>query len=194
MRPTTGASDVVLDANVLVRLVVPGDYEQQAETLWNQLISSGQLCAVPSFCPAEVISSLRQMGRAGSITPEREEQALEEFLMDIRPVLITLDTQELIRATWQIARDLNERHTYDSVYLAVARAFELEFWTADQQLLRRLNGRFPEARFLGDYPLAPSRPEPAYGSSHCPSLLISSISSSTPRSAETIFFTISRPR
>jgi hypothetical protein len=34
----------------------------------------------------------------------------------------------------------------------------MEFWTADQQLLRRLAGRFPEARFLGDYPLAPPTP------------------------------------
>jgi predicted nucleic acid-binding protein len=52
-----------------------------------------------------------------------------------------------------VAYELNERHTYNSVYLAIARAFDMEFWTADQVLLRRLNGRIPQTRFLGDYPL-----------------------------------------
>jgi predicted nucleic acid-binding protein len=69
-----------------------------------------------------------------------------------------VDGPSLSRAAWEIARNLNERHTYDSVYLAIARAFAMEFWTADQQLLRRLDGRFPEARFLGDYPLPPPAP------------------------------------
>jgi predicted nucleic acid-binding protein len=148
-------NDVVLDANVLVRLVIPGDYEEEAEALWDRLMSGGEPCVVPSFCPVEVISSLRQMGRGGLITPEREEQAFEEFETAIHPVLITFDNPELLRPAWELARDLNERHTYDSVYLSIARAFSLEFWTADRQLLRRLDGRFPEARFLGDYPLLP---------------------------------------
>lgn len=118
-------------------------------------MASGGPCVVPSFCSTEVISSLRQMGRGGLITPEREEQALDTFLTDIHPLLITFDNPELLRPAWEIARDLNERHTYDSVYLSHARAFAMEFWTADRQLLRRLDGRFPEARFLGDYPLPP---------------------------------------
>jgi predicted nucleic acid-binding protein len=149
---------VVLDANVLVRLVIPGDYEDQAEALWNWLPASGEPCLVPSFCPVEVISSLRQMGRGRLVTQEREEQAFNEFLTDIRPALITIDSPALTRAAWEIARDLNERHTYDSVYLALVRAFSMEFWTADQQLLRRIGNRFPEARFLGDYPVPPPAP------------------------------------
>ena len=54
--------------------------------------------------------------------------------------------------------DANVLVRLDSVYLAVARAFGMEFWTADQRLLRDLAGRFPEARFLGDYPLPPPMP------------------------------------
>jgi predicted nucleic acid-binding protein len=146
---------VVLDANVLVRLVVPGDYRQQALALWNQLMAENAPCVVPAFCRTEVVSSLRQMARGRLITAEREEQAFDEFLTSIRPALITVGSPSLMRAAWEIARDLDERHTYDSVYLAVARSFGLEFWTADRQLLRRLDGRFPEARFLGDYPLPP---------------------------------------
>jgi hypothetical protein len=49
------------------------------------------------------------------------------------------------------------------VHLAVARAFGMEFWTTDQRLLRTLAGRFPEARFLGDYPLLPPAPLKADG-------------------------------
>jgi predicted nucleic acid-binding protein len=146
---------VVLDANVLVQLLTPGEYEEQAEALWNHLVNSGVPCVVPAFCPTEVLSSLRQMGRGGILAPEVEARAVDRFFVRIQPALVTLDSPSLSRVAWEIARDLDERHTYDSVYLGVARSFGMEFWTADRQLLRRLDGRFPEAHFLGDYPLPP---------------------------------------
>jgi predicted nucleic acid-binding protein len=150
------ASDVVQDANILVRLVVPGEFEEQAEGLWQRISNGSELCVVPAFCPAEVISSIRQMGRGGVLTAEEEEEAVRAFVTRIRPALTTVESPRLLMVAWNIARDLGERHTYDSVYLAIARMFGMEFWTADRQLLRRLAGRFPEARFLGDYPLPPS--------------------------------------
>jgi predicted nucleic acid-binding protein len=153
---TKGESEVVLDANILVRLVTPGEYEEQAEALWNDLITGTGVCAVPVFCPTEVLSSLRQMGRGGILTPETEGQAVDRFFARIYPALVTIDSLVLSRAAWQLACDLGERHTYDSVYLTDARAFRLEFWTADRQLLRRVGDRFPEAHFLGDYPLPPA--------------------------------------
>src|SRR4051812_37540373 len=107
MRPaprTSEASEVILDANVLVRLVVPGDYEQEAEALWDQLLIRQEQCMVPVFCPTEVISSLRQMARGGFLSPEREEEAFNEFATDIRPVLITIETPELMRSAWEISR------------------------------------------------------------------------------------------
>jgi predicted nucleic acid-binding protein len=98
------------------------------------------------------------MGRGNLLTVDEEAEAVERFTSRIQPLLVTVESPVLTRTAWQIARDLGERHTYDSVYLAVARAFGMEFWTADQRLLRLLAGRFPEARFLGDYPLSPPAP------------------------------------
>jgi len=149
---------VVLDANVLVRLVAPGEHRQQAFALWERVSVGREMCVVPAFCPAEVISSIRQMGRGGMLTGEEEETAARDFVVRIRPGLTVIDSPALTLAAWEIARDLNERHTYDSVYLAVARAFGTEFWTTDRQLLSHLAGRFPTARFLGDYPLPPPAP------------------------------------
>jgi predicted nucleic acid-binding protein len=98
------------------------------------------------------------MARGGMLTPGEEDAAVRDFVDRIRPGLTVIDSPSLTLAAWEIARDLNERHAYDSVYLAVARAFGMEFWTADQRLLRQLAGRFPEVRFLGDYPLPPPPP------------------------------------
>jgi predicted nucleic acid-binding protein len=78
VRHTSEASDVVLDANVLVRLVVPGDYREQALALWDRISTGHEPCLIPRI--------------------------------------------------------------------------------ADRQLLRRLDGRVPEAHFLGDYPLTPLPP------------------------------------
>ena len=149
---------MIPDANVLVRLVAPSDYSEQAEALWIRVSAGGEPCVVPAFCAVEVISSLRQMGRGNLLTGDEEAETVDRFTSRIQPMLITVDSPVLTRAAWEIARDLGERHTYDSVYLAVARAFGLEFWTTDQRLLRTLAGRFPEARFLGDYPLPPPAP------------------------------------
>jgi predicted nucleic acid-binding protein len=149
---------MVLDANVQVRLVVSGEYEDQAEALWAQILGEARLCVVPAFGPAEVISSIRQMGRGGMLTADEEDAAVRDYVTRIRPGLTVIDSPALTLVAWEIARDLNERHTYDSVYLAVARAFDMGFWTADQRLLRQLAGRFPEAHFLGDYPLPPPAP------------------------------------
>jgi predicted nucleic acid-binding protein len=102
----TEASEVVQDANVLVRLVAPSDYEEQTEALWNSVATGNELCVVPSFCPTEVISSLRQMGRGGLLTPRDEEEAVERFTSQIQPVLITIDSPALTRLAWEIARDL----------------------------------------------------------------------------------------
>jgi predicted nucleic acid-binding protein len=144
---------LVLDANVFVGLLVPGEYRPQARSLWERAATNQEPCVVPAFCPTEVISSLRQLGRAGVLTPIDEEEAVEEFLMVTHPSLVVIESAALTYTAWEIARELDERHTYDSVYLAIARAFDTEFWTADRQLLRRLDGRIPQARFLGDYPL-----------------------------------------
>ena len=114
---------MVPDANVLVRRVVPGDHRQQAIALWDRVVAGHEICVVPAFCPTEVVSSLRQMGRGGLLTAEREEGAIDDFFVRIRPALISIDSAMLTRAAWEIARDLDERHTYDSVYLAIARAF-----------------------------------------------------------------------
>jgi predicted nucleic acid-binding protein len=82
---TSEESEVVLDANVLVRLVTPGEYEEQAEALWIQLVTTGVPCVVPTFCPTEVLSSLRQMGRGGLLTPEIEARAINAFLHGFNP-------------------------------------------------------------------------------------------------------------
>jgi predicted nucleic acid-binding protein len=95
------------------------------------------------------------MGRGGLLASGEEEVALRDYVDRIRPGLTIVESPRLLIVAWELARDLGERHTYDSVYLAIARMLGMEFWTADRQLLRRLAGRFPEARFLGDYPLAP---------------------------------------
>lgn len=138
---------------ILVRLVVSGEFEEQAETIWTRILGESRLCVVPAFCPTEIISSIRQMGRGGMLTADEEAAAVRDFVNRIRPGLTTIDSPALTMAAWEIARDLNERHTYDSVYLAVARAFGMEFWTTGRQLLRHLDNRFAEAHFLGDYPL-----------------------------------------
>jgi len=151
--PTSAVNKVTLDANIFVRVLVPGEYSAQADALWNSLLTGSRMCWVPEFCPKEVISSLRQIGRGGVLLPEEEGEAVDRFITQIYPFLTPVGGAVLTRSAWESARDLGERHTYDSVYLAIAQRLNIDFWTADLKLLHRLNGRVPQARFLGDYPM-----------------------------------------
>jgi len=84
-----------------------------------------------------------QSGTTPQTTSNEQPATIPDRLFAFRRAIATRDEP----TAREIARELDERHTYDSVYLAVARAFGMQFWTANQKLLRRLDDRFQEARF-----------------------------------------------
>ena len=43
------------------------------------------------------------------------------------------------------------RKPYDAHYLALSQLLGREFWTADQRLLRQVQGALPFVRWLGDF-------------------------------------------
>ena len=71
--------------------------------------------------------------------------------MAIPSRLLRLTSEALLKEAWDMAKELGLSTLYDTAYLALAKPYNCEFWTADEVLINSLEGRLPWARWLGGY-------------------------------------------
>ncbi len=145
------SSYVCLDTSVFLKWVsVESEpWVPQAVSLIEQ---SKDALVAPAFAWAEVGSALRQKVRMGALTEEEMERAWLAFLgLGVQ----FLNTEALIRRSWELAAELDLPTLYDASFLATAELAAggpCPFWTADEELVRHLAGRKPYVRRLADYP------------------------------------------
>ena len=140
---------VVIDANILFKLVIREDYSDQAQALYIETLSSGTPIYVPPHWAAELTHALYRLIRRRLISEEEGDQALGQFLQF--PVQI-MGVSELYERAFVFART----HTvsaYDSLYVVLAEMLNTELWTDDRRLLNSLEQAAPWVRWIGDYPL-----------------------------------------
>ncbi len=133
-----------LDSSVLVKLIVnePGSDRAAA------LLAAGTEFVAPAFAWAEVGSTLRKKVRAGQLTWDAAQRAWRD-LLDLEVAFI--QTADTIRRAWELADEFDLPTLYDAAFLAVAEKDPegpCPFWTADEELLRRLAGRLPYVNSL----------------------------------------------
>jgi len=140
---------IVVDASVAVKWIVAEEYTEQAQTLYQTSLQRGEQIVAPPLLPSEVTNTVRQQMRgARSLTRDEALALLDEFLaftFDLRA------PQDLYRHALLLAADFDLPAVYDAQYLALAQHYECDLWTADERLLRRLNGALPFVRWIGDY-------------------------------------------
>ncbi len=129
---------IVIDASVVVRsLVTSGDTPRVLELLdgWNK--ASRQLVA-PQLLIPEVVSALRQIVRARHITPAEADSAVENLLA-LRIEYVPPDVA-LCQSALRWAARLDQVRAYDALYVALAEREGAELWSADERLVRALQG------------------------------------------------------
>lgn len=134
------SDEVVVDANVAIKRVVPEILSDKARALfltWEQ--TAVVLCA-PAFFIAEVDSILRQKVVRKELTAEQAQESWEH--LQTIPVVLA-DMRPLRRRAWEIAIALGHAHVYDAVYLALAETRGCELWTADERLVNAARNQFP---------------------------------------------------
>lgn len=91
---------------------------------------SGESLAAPQLIDVEVLHVLRRFNRAGSLTTERAEEALDEF----GDLDITRFGHELLRpGIWRLRDNLS---AYDAAYVALADLLSAPIVTCDRKLAR----------------------------------------------------------
>jgi predicted nucleic acid-binding protein len=106
-----------------------------------------RLVAPPGF-PGEVLNALYQQERRSALLPVDVDDALER--LDALPFEVAASAG-LLEDALALARQFSLGATYDGQYLALAQAFDVEFWTADQRLIGAVTPSFPLIRWIGDY-------------------------------------------
>ncbi|MBI4491459.1 MAG: type II toxin-antitoxin system VapC family toxin [Chloroflexi bacterium] len=145
-----------LDTNIWIRYLVgeePPELAAAARRLVWDATPSGRLVA-PAWAWAEVGSVLRKKVRQGQIEWGEAETLWARFGQ--LPIEF-IDTPAVRNRAWEIAGQFGLPTLYDATFLActeMAPASEpavREFWTADDELLRRLGARRPAyVRRLGE--------------------------------------------
>jgi len=139
---------VCIDANLVLRTLVPGSFSDRALALWAAWLDRDDMLIAPTLLAFEVTSSLRRLVHLGEITTSEGEEAFQRFLqMDIR-----LSNQRgIIPLAWELARQFDRPRVYDTSYLALAQLRGCEFWTADERLYNAIRHKLTWVRWLGDF-------------------------------------------
>jgi predicted nucleic acid-binding protein len=147
-------SDVVVDANVAVKWVLPQTHSDRAQKLYEDTVMARDRLIGPPLFVSEVLNTIYQHRRSQDprwrISEEEAEAALARFLA--LPVLLVAPAR-LYEQAFRFARDHGLTNTYDSLYVVLAQLLGVEMWTDDQVLLRALGPAVPWVKPIGDYPL-----------------------------------------
>jgi predicted nucleic acid-binding protein len=115
---------IVVDASALTEWLLQTDLGLEIE---RRLLKDEDLHA-PHLLDVEVLTALRRLVRAGDVTAERADEAIEDLGL-LR--LVRHGHTDLLGRAWQLRDNVT---AYDAVYVALAEALDASLVTCDRPL------------------------------------------------------------
>ena len=139
-------SAIVIDASVAVKWFLPEPHRDKAEALLSDFLNQGLSLVAPDLLVAEVGNTLwKRSVKTGEISIGEAEESYLDFL-NLRMPLES--SASLAEHAFNLAQQ--ERHpVYDTLYIVLALDHSCELITADEILVNKLSGKFPQIRWLG---------------------------------------------
>lgn len=138
-----------VDANRVIRQLLPAEWNPAVEQLWSNWVRQGAQVVGPALLYAEVTSTLRLHVATQRLSVEQGETAFAEFNdFGIRRI----DRDDLYPRAWELAKRYNQRRAYDMLYVALAQLEDIEFWTSDERLVNTIGGDEPRVRLVSASP------------------------------------------
>lgn len=142
------SNSVCVDASVALEWLFFDQHHQQADELMKGWARDIVALIAPPMFHAEVPSAIRRQVHFQQISPEEGEQLYAAY--STLPIRI-IDTAEMYRTAWQLAKEFDVPVCYDMQYLAVAELEDCEFWTADRKLVNLARGKNKRIRWVGEH-------------------------------------------
>jgi len=105
--------EIVVDASVVIKVVVPEDMSDKADTLISDAKASGIKLIAPHLYEPEIVSVLSRKVWEGNLTNAQADAALRA-LKNVPVKLLSFAGQ--VDKAWIIARQFNMRYAYDAFY------------------------------------------------------------------------------
>jgi predicted nucleic acid-binding protein len=147
------APECVVDASVAIKLFVVESLSEHADALFAQLAQDPPArFYVPDLLFIECANILWKHARRFGYSAERAQ----EDLADLRALALrSVSTANLIGDALAIAL-VYEISAYDACYVALAHRLSVPFVTADEALVRKLDGTLYDIQLLGSLTNPPS--------------------------------------
>ena len=139
---------VVVDANIIVKWFIPEDYSEHARRIRDDHLYGCVEATAPDYARLEVYNALWKYASRGIIDSgiaERIAQLVQEVRVDFKPV-----EGDLALAALEYSLKYSVS-VYDAYYITLAWSLDTQFYTADEKLLRRLEGVEPRIRHIVEY-------------------------------------------
>jgi predicted nucleic acid-binding protein len=144
----------VLDANVAVKWVIAEADSANALQLRDDFRNAVHELLAPDFFPLEVLHALTRAERQGRILPAQGGH----FWRDVMQTCPVLFPSIPLGARAYAISSSARIGIYDCLYVALAEREGCEMVTADDKLLRNLQGPFPFLVALSSLPAPPAGP------------------------------------
>ena len=142
-------SDCVVDASVGIKLFLVEPLAGRADHLFDTLAATSPArLYVPDLFYVECTNILWKYVRRFGYSPEAARQDVADL---VRLPLLAVSTADLAEDALALAVE-HGITAYDAAYVALAQRLSLPLVTADEALVRRLDGTGLDARWLGDWP------------------------------------------
>jgi len=140
--------EVVADSNVLVKWFIPEDYSKEACVLRDDHLYGRVYVIAPAYASLEFANSLRKYVVRGVIKESAALKALDLLKKaEVEFINMSLD---LVSESLKYSTEKNVT-VYDACYIVLARKHNTRVYTADEKLLRNLEGREDRIRHIVDY-------------------------------------------
>ncbi|MBI4596471.1 MAG: type II toxin-antitoxin system VapC family toxin [Candidatus Tectomicrobia bacterium] len=148
MNANMNSSRVCVDASLALAWLFFEEHHEQADELLKVWARDAIELVAPPLFHAEVTTSIRKKVYFKRILPEEGERLFMAYSsMPVRVV----DSAEMYRTAWQLAKEFDLPVCYDMQYLAVAELENCEFWTLDRKLVNAVRGKNKRVRWVGEY-------------------------------------------
>jgi predicted nucleic acid-binding protein len=148
-------SQVCVDVNLALKLVIAETDSHDAHQLWAQWIENDIEVVAPPLIAYEGISVVCNKRFTGALPPHEAQLMVKAFLLlGTR----TVQPENLHERAWELAQRFNRPQAYDSHYLALAEILGIELWTADKRLYNTVKDQLTYVRLLGDSREVQARP------------------------------------
>ncbi len=141
-------SKVVVDSNVLVKWFVPEDYHEEAKILLQDHLYGDVTVVAPRYALLEFTNTLRKYVIRKLIDVSKIRN-IYELLIESAPQFIE-EREELVRQAmdYSIQKGVT---VYDAYYIITSHELNTVMYTADERLLRQLEGKEQVVKHIREY-------------------------------------------